>query len=64
MIAPEAGEMIQELILAKIKGLGTRDLFNKIYPYPTASRVNKSIVIQKYSNQITPLMKRVLRFFY
>ena len=39
MIAPNAGEFIQELILANTSGLSTNSIFNKIYPYPVASRI-------------------------
>ncbi len=34
IIAPKAGELIQELILAQQKDLTAGDFFNKIYPYP------------------------------
>jgi pyruvate/2-oxoglutarate dehydrogenase complex dihydrolipoamide dehydrogenase (E3) component len=64
LVAPNAGEIIQELILAKTAGLGIKSLFNKIYPYPTASRINKTIVLHKYTGGITPWMKRILRLFY
>ena len=64
MIAPQAGEMIQELILAKTSGLGIKSLFDKIYPYPTGSRVNKTIVMHKYLALVKPWMKKVLRRLY
>ena len=34
MIAPNAGEMIQELVLAQSAGLKIKSLFNKIHAYP------------------------------
>lgn len=34
MIAPGAGELIQELILANSAGISIDEIFNKIYPYP------------------------------
>ncbi len=64
MIAPNAGEMIQELVLASSARLGIRSLFNKIYPYPTGSRVNKTLVMNKYMDSIKPWMKRLLRLCY
>ena len=64
LVAPNAGEIIQELILAKTAGLGIKSLFNKIYPYPTASRINKTIVLNKYTEGIAPWMKRILKLFY
>lgn len=36
MVAPGAGEVIQELILANSAGLDINALFDKIYPYPVA----------------------------
>ena len=44
MIAPHAGEIIQELILANTSKLSLNSLFNKIYPYPVASRINQQII--------------------
>ncbi len=44
MIAPHAGEIIQELILANFAKLSLNSLFNKIYPYPVASRINQQII--------------------
>jgi pyruvate/2-oxoglutarate dehydrogenase complex dihydrolipoamide dehydrogenase (E3) component len=64
MIAPNAGEMVQELILANSAGLTLRHLFNKTYPYPTASRVNKLLVLDKYLADLKPWMKRGLKLLY
>jgi pyruvate/2-oxoglutarate dehydrogenase complex dihydrolipoamide dehydrogenase (E3) component len=64
MIAPNAGEMFQELILARSAGLGIKSLFNKIYPYPTGARVNKTIVLNKYSKSIRPWMTRIMKLIY
>ena len=64
MIAPNAGELIQELILANYAGLRINTLFNKIYPYPTASRVNQAIVVNKKMLDITPTVKKLLKFIY
>lgn len=43
MIAPHAGELIQELILANTAYMGSSKITEKIYPYPVASRVNQGI---------------------
>ncbi len=45
MLAPHAGELIQELILANAGKLSVNSIFNKIYPYPVASRINQHIII-------------------
>jgi pyruvate/2-oxoglutarate dehydrogenase complex dihydrolipoamide dehydrogenase (E3) component len=64
MVAPHAGEMVQELILANSAGLTLKHLFNKTYPYPTASRVNKLLALDKYLSDLKPWMKRGLKMLY
>ncbi len=64
MIAPNAGEMIQELILANSAGLTLKHLFDKTYPYPTASRVNKLLVVNEYTKNLKPWMKKALQWLY
>jgi pyruvate/2-oxoglutarate dehydrogenase complex dihydrolipoamide dehydrogenase (E3) component len=64
MVAPGAGEMFQELVLAHSQGLGINALFDKIYPYPTASAVNKRIVLHKKEEQLTGLVKKGLNLLY
>lgn len=64
MIAPNAGELIQELIMATTSGLTTSAIFNKIYPYPTAGRINKRVVMNAERGRLTASVKRVLRFLY
>lgn len=64
MVAPNAGEMFQELVLAKSSKLGIKSLFNKIYAYPTGSRVNKTIVLEKYMKAWKPWMSKILKLFY
>ena len=64
MVAPNAGELIQELILATASGLTTGAIFNKVYPYPTASRINKRVVANNERGRLTPFVKRLLRFLY
>ncbi|MDH3711293.1 MAG: NAD(P)/FAD-dependent oxidoreductase, partial [Cyclobacteriaceae bacterium] len=64
MIAPHAGEMSQELILALSANLGIKSLFNKIYPYPTGSRVNKTIILNKYLEALKPWIVKLLKLIY
>lgn len=64
IIAPGAGEMVQELIMALEKGLTVGDFFNKIYPYPTASRVNKSIWLDFVLNNLPDVAKRAVKWLY
>ncbi len=64
MVAPNAGELIQELIMATTSGLTTAAIFNKIYPYPTASRINKRVVVNSERGRLTPFVKHLMRFLY
>lgn len=64
MIAPGAGELIQELILANGTGTSIDSIFNKIYPYPVASRVNQMIIVKHKERILTPGLKKLLRHVY
>lgn len=61
MIAPHAGELIQELILANASKLSIEAIFNKIYPYPVASRINQKIIIQYKQRSLTHFIKKLLQ---
>ncbi|GAB3887877.1 dihydrolipoyl dehydrogenase family protein [Spirosoma agri] len=64
MIAPNAGELAQELILAIQKKLTAGDFFNKIYPYPTASRINKSVWVDHISDNLPDVVKKAVNWLY
>lgn len=64
MVAPNAGEMIQELILANTSGLSTKHIFNKIYPYPVASRVNQQLIVKHKGKIISPGLKKLMQAAY
>lgn len=64
IVAPQAGEMIQELIMARQQGLGVGAIFNKTYPYPTQSRVSKIALVEKFSGDIAPWIKKLMRLLY
>lgn len=55
MVAPGAGELVQELILANSSGLGISEIFNKVYPYPVGARINQKLIVSH--QEITPLMQ-------
>ena len=61
MVCPGAGELIQELILAMNEGLSVDALFNKIYPYPVASRVNQLAIVSHKEKQLTGMVRKLLR---
>lgn len=64
MIAPNAGELFQELVLANSGKTNIKELFNKTYPYPTASRANKKIITKYFARKLTKLNKKILRILY
>ncbi len=64
MVAPNAGELIQELILANTRGLSINSIFNKIYPYPVATRINQKAIVQYKQQSLTEGIKKLLRFAY
>nr|MDQ3395811.1 FAD-dependent oxidoreductase [Bacteroidota bacterium] len=64
MIAPHAGEITQELILANTAGLKSSEIFNKIYAYPTSARVNKTMMVNRYNDFLSPFIKKMLKFLY
>ncbi len=64
MIAENAGEIFQELVLANSAGLKVNSLFSKIYPYPTASRINQAVVKPIFENKLTPFVKKLFKWLY
>ncbi len=64
MIAPGAGELIQELFTAQLAKLNTNVLFNKVYPYPVSSRINQAATNKVRQGDLTPLLKKVLGWLY
>ena len=64
MIAPNSGELIQELILANMTGMSTNAIFDKVYPYPTASRINQKMFIDEKEKLLTPGLKKLLQFLF
>ncbi|MBI2046358.1 MAG: FAD-dependent oxidoreductase [Parcubacteria group bacterium] len=64
MIRKNAGELVQELILANSANVPISALFNKIYPYPTASRINRKIANEFRAGLLTNFSKKILHFLY
>ena len=60
MLAPHAGELIQELILANTSKLSINAIFNKVYPYPVASRINQQIISNHKEGSLTNTIKKLL----
>ena len=64
MIAPHAGELIQELILAQTHSMSLSDIFAKIYPYPTATRINKRIAQIYQGRKLNESLNKLLRIMF
>ena len=45
IIAPNAGELIQELLLAANEGIPIDAIYDKLYAYPVASRINQQTLM-------------------
>ena len=64
MIAKNASELIQELILTKTSRLSIKKIFKKTYAYPVASRINKKLITTFYLDKLTRFNKKLLRLLY
>ena len=61
MVAPKAGELIQELILANAAKISIDKIFDKVYPYPTAARINQMAIVQYKSKDLTGIIPSILQ---
>ncbi len=64
MVAPNAGELIQELTLICMQKIPLSVLSQKIYPYPTASRINRRVSLEYRSRLLTPTRIKILRMLF
>ncbi|MEO8712103.1 MAG: NAD(P)/FAD-dependent oxidoreductase [Parafilimonas sp.] len=64
MVAPHAGELIQELLLANTSELTINAFFNKVYPYPVASRINQKIIGRHKEESLTSTLKKLLQIIF
>lgn len=66
MLAPNAGELAQEWIGLNQQGATTSKIFNKLYPYPVSSRVNKEVLTELFLEQIKDksFIKKALSWVY
>lgn len=64
MIGENAGELIQELILLNSEEMPIDSLTRKIYPYPVATRINRSIALSFLSKKLTPFTKKIFSFMF
>ncbi|MEL6669014.1 MAG: FAD-dependent oxidoreductase, partial [Bacteroidota bacterium] len=65
MIAPHAGEIIQELLLLNQQGKSLSALTQKIYAYPVASRINQKPARDRVEQKtLSPRIKRIMKWWY
>jgi pyruvate/2-oxoglutarate dehydrogenase complex dihydrolipoamide dehydrogenase (E3) component len=58
IVAAHAGEMISELTLAMVGGLGLGTILNVIHPYPTQAEAIKRVAGEHARARLTPRVKR------
>jgi pyruvate/2-oxoglutarate dehydrogenase complex dihydrolipoamide dehydrogenase (E3) component len=61
IVARHAGEMINEITLAIVAGLGLRTLANVIHAYPTQADAIKKAADAYIRTRLTPTVKSLLR---
>lgn len=64
MVGLNAGELIQELILLQSQKLPLDTLMKKVYPYPTATRINRRAAQAVAKKKLTPFAKKLLRILF
>jgi pyruvate/2-oxoglutarate dehydrogenase complex dihydrolipoamide dehydrogenase (E3) component len=60
IVAAHAGEMISEITLAMVGGVGLARLANVIHPYPTQAEAIKKLADAYNRTRLTPFVKRLL----
>jgi pyruvate/2-oxoglutarate dehydrogenase complex dihydrolipoamide dehydrogenase (E3) component len=61
VVAAHAGEMISEMTLAMVGGLGLRTVAETIHPYPTQAEALKKIADAYNRTRLTPFVKRLFQ---
>ena len=64
MIAPGAGELIQELVLSLQEDISLNAIFNKVYAYPVASRINQKAVMLDRQGSLGEGLKGLIRWWW
>lgn len=63
IVARHAGEMIGEIGLAMVGGLGLKAMANVIHPYPTQAEAIKQVADMYNRTRLTPFIKRGFSFW-
>ena len=64
IVARHAGEMINEITLAIVKGIGLGELSNVIHPYPTQAEAIRKAADAYNRTKLTPRTKKILSFWF
>jgi len=64
IVARHAGEMISEVTLAMVGGLGLSKVFEVIHPYPTQAMVIKASAGAYLRSRLTPRVKRLFELWF
>lgn len=59
IVARHAGEMISEITLAMVNGIGLKRIANVIHPYPTHAEAIRQIADEYNRTRLTPLLKSI-----
>ena len=64
IVAPHAGELITEWVLAMENNLPVEAIFNTVHAYPTLSELNPRGTFEYMKEKLTPGAKRFLKFLF
>ena len=59
IVAPHAGEMIGEAVLAMTQGIGLGSMANTIHPYPTQAEILRKLGDAYNRTRLTPTVKKL-----
>ena len=64
IVAPRAGEMVQEFIMAQSRGMSFLGIMGTIHPYPSATNDAKAAFLDHVIAKIGPGLKKILRWLF
>jgi len=63
IVAAHAGEMVSEISLAIVNGLGLKAIADVIHPYPTQAEAIRQVADMYNRTRLTPYVKKVFSFW-
>lgn len=64
MVAEDAGELVQDLLTIHYNDLSLKALYNKVYPYPTKSRINRRLALAYMGSKLSGYTYATIRFLF